>query len=80
MEENDYRFLRISGQVFEVLGWVALVLGALFTLVVLIGGGGPDSPRVGGFIGLIAGGLYFLIFRTIGSVVRLLLDLESRIK
>ena len=80
MEGNEYRFLRLSGRLFDILGWIALVLGAIFTVVVFLGGGGPDAPRAAGIVGILVGGVYFLIFKTIGGVVRLLLDIESRIK
>ena len=80
MEGNNYRFLRTSGRIFDILGWVSLVVGAVVTVVILIGGGGPDSPRAAGIIGILLGGIYFLIFKTISGVIRLLLDIESRMK
>lgn len=80
MEGNAHRFLRNSGRIFNGLGWVALVLGAVATLVILIGGGGPDAPRWAGIVGIVVGAIYFLIFKTIGGVIQLLLDIESRIK
>ena len=80
MEENNHRFLKASGRIFDILGWLALVLGAVVTVVILIGGGGPDAPRAAAIVGILVGGVYFLIFKTIGGIVRLLLDIESRIK
>lgn len=80
MEGNDFRFLKASGRLFDILGWVALILGGVASLVLLAGGGGPDAPRGASILGILIGGVYFLIFKTIGGVVRLLLDIESRIK
>ncbi|MFH1858135.1 MAG: hypothetical protein ABH845_04460 [Candidatus Omnitrophota bacterium] len=80
MEEKDHRFLKASGKIFDLLGWIALVVGTVVTLMVLLGGGRPEAPRIAGIAGIFLGGVYFLIFRTIACVVRLLLELESRIK
>ena len=80
MEGSDYRFLRTSGRLFDILGWVSLAVGAIVTLVILIGGGGSDAPRAAGIVGILIGGVYFLIFKTIGGMIRLLLDIESRLK
>ena len=80
MEGQGYRFLRMSGRIFKILGWVSLVVGAIATIVIVIGGGGPDAPRAAGVIGILVGAVYFLIFKTIGEMIQLLLDIESRMK
>ena len=81
MEENDHRFLRTAGRFLDILGWVFLVLYSVIGVMILFGrGGGPESPRTLGLVSLLAGGTLFLIFKAFGGVIRLLLDIESRIK
>lgn len=80
MEERDYRFLKGSARCFDALGWAALAVGVAVSFILFFGGGGPDAPRSGGLVGLVAGGIYFLIFKALGGIIRLLLDIESRIK
>jgi len=80
MEGDEFRFLRVSGRIFNGLGWGALIVFGVIGLVILITGGGPDISRSMGWVGLFLGSIYFLIFRTIGSIVKLLLEIESRIK
>lgn|GEM_PF-2492905 len=83
MEEGEgYRFLKATERtrIFEILGWVSLAVGAGAMFVLLFGGGGPEAPRLAGFFWFLLGGVYFLIFKTIGGIVQLLLDIESRIR
>lgn len=81
MEENDHRFLRTAGRLFDILGWVFLVLYSVLGVMVLVGkGGGPESPRTLGLVSLLAGGTLFLVFKAFGGVIRLLLEIDSRIK
>ena len=81
VEENDHRFLRSASRLFDILSWVFLVLYSMIGVMILFGGGrGPESPRTLGLVSLLAGGTLFLIFKVFGGVIRLLLDIESRLK
>ena len=80
MEGNEHRFLKTACRIFGILGWIALVIGFIATLVILLGGGGPETPRAAGVVGIFLGAIYFLIFKTVGGIIRILLDIESRLK
>ncbi len=82
MEGNDYRFLRTSSAIFNGLSWIALVFyGVISPFIILAGKGGPESPTLGAVVGsLLAGGVLFLLFKTVGGIVRILLEIESRLK
>ena len=81
VEGDDHRFLRAAGRLFDILGWVFLVLYSVIGVIILVGrGGSPESPRTLGLVSLLAGGTLFLVFKAFGGVIRLLLEIESRIK
>jgi hypothetical protein len=76
--EKKFKLLRTFGVVFKVLAWAALVIGAIGTVGVLVTGGTPETPRAMSIVILIVGALYFVIFYTIGEVVKLLLAIEEQ--
>ena len=80
MEANEYRFLRVSARIFDVLSWFFLALYVAVAFIGFFGGGGPDTPRAGSFLWVFVGGLVFLIFKSLGAIIQLLLDIESRTK
>ncbi|MBI4436077.1 MAG: hypothetical protein HY590_01475 [Candidatus Omnitrophica bacterium] len=83
MEEGEgYRFLKLTERtrIFEILGWISLAVGAGAMFVLLFGGGTPESPRLAGIFWFALGGVYFLIFKTIGGIIQLLLEIESRLR
>ena len=76
--EKKFKLLRTFGVVFKVLAWAALVIGAIGTVGVLVTGGTPEAPRAMSIVILIVGALYFVIFWTVGEVVKLLLAIEEQ--
>ncbi|MDP8230457.1 MAG: hypothetical protein P9L93_05075 [Candidatus Gorgyraea atricola] len=75
---EKYKFLKISAVIFKVLAWVSVAVGIVSSIVIFIGGGTPDAPRVTGFIGLLLGAVYFFVFFTASEVISLLLELSCK--
>lgn len=78
--EKKYKFLKVGSIVFKVLAWIALALGIVSCIVILVGGGTPEAPRVTSLIGLLLGAIYFFLFHVAGCVIRILLDIKEEIK
>ncbi|OIO33245.1 MAG: hypothetical protein AUJ70_03570 [Candidatus Omnitrophica bacterium CG1_02_40_15] len=78
--EKKYKVLEISSVVFKVLSWVSLAVGIVAAIVIFIGGGTPEAPKVTGFIGLLLGIVYFFIFLVTAEVVTLLLEIRSKVE
>jgi len=76
--DKNYKFLGISAIIFKVLAWLSGVIGIISAIVIFIGGGTPEAPRMTGFIGLLLGLVYFFIFFTAAEVIALLLDLRNK--
>ena len=76
---NRYKFLNVGSVIFKVLAWAAVIVGVISAVVIFIGGGTPQAPRLTGFIGLLLGAIYFFIFYTASEVIRLLLDIVAKI-
>ncbi len=77
---DDYRFLRVSVKIFNVLAWLSVVFGIAITVILVLGGKGPDAPRAAGLVGILLGAVYFLMFKTVSAVIRLLLEIASKVK
>lgn len=75
-----YKFLKASGFAFKVLGWVSLALGIIAGIVILIGGGTPEAPRLTGLVGIALGIIYWFIFYTGGEVIKVLLDIRGKLE
>ena len=63
-----YRFLLIAAKIFKVFGWIALVLGVIFSILMGVGVGvgmgmGTAIPWLGGF------GAFYTIFGILYSVM-----------
>ena len=77
--DKSYKFLGISAIIFKVLAWVSGVVGIISAIVIFIGGGTPEAPRMTGFVGLLLGLVYFFIFFTGAEVITLLLDIHNKV-
>ena len=77
--DKSYKFLGISTVIFKVLAWVSGVIGIISAIVIFIGGGTPEAPRMTGFVGLLLGLVYFFVFFTAAEVVTLLLDVRNKV-
>ena len=73
------KFLGISSKIFKVLAWIAGVVGIISAIIIFIGGGAADAPRVTGFVGLLLGLAYFFIFTVASEVIALLLDIRAKL-
>ncbi len=79
MHEN-YKILPIASKVFKTLAWIGLVLGGTSAVIVFSGMDNSGTPRWMGGITLIAGAVYFFVFFVVAEVIKLLLDMNARIK
>ncbi len=77
--EDSYKFLRIGATVFKVLAWVSIALGAISAVIIFIGGGAPEAPRVTGFLGILVGMIYFFVSFTLSEIITLLLDIRCKL-
>lgn len=62
--------------VFQIFAWIAAVLGLVFFLIILIGGGTPEAPRATSVLALVLGFFYFVFFYLIAEILRLLVQIE----
>ena len=81
MADKGYRFLKMSRKVFTVLAWLALAIGLVSGVIIFINRQGPWEPRLTATaLALIFGVFYFFVFGTVSELIRLLLDIESKVK
>jgi len=71
------RSLKIIPIAFKSLAVISLLLGLVFTVVILVGGGNPDTPRATSILAFVLGAFYLLFFWTIGEVISLLVKIEA---
>ena len=76
---DRYKFLNVGSVIFKVLAWAAVIVGVISAVVIFIGGGTPQAPRLTGFVGLLLGAVYFFVFYTASEVIKLLLDIVAKI-
>ncbi len=48
--------------IFQFFAWISLLIGVIFTFVILIGGGTPEAPRIMSFVALLLGIFYWSFF------------------
>lgn len=78
--DGNYKVLRIAVTVFKVVAWVAAGLGVFSSLIIFAGIGQPDTPPWMGVVTLVIGAFYFFLFLVASGVIKLLLDMNERIK
>lgn len=76
---RSQKFLNISSIVFKVLAWVSVALGLISAIVIFVGGGTPEAPKITGFIGLLLGVVYFFICFTASELIRVILEIRSKL-
>lgn len=76
--ENRFALLKNFGIIFKVVAWAALIIGLVGAVGVLVGGGTPEAPRGVSLVILLVSLLYFLIFYTVGELIRVLLVIEEQ--
>jgi len=74
-EREKYLVLRVYARVLSVLGYGAMVVGALFALLVVAFAEVPVPLRISNaFLALMLGGVYFIILRSTAQAIYLLFD------
>jgi len=76
---NNQKFLQVGSVIFKVLAWISVAVGIVSALIIFIGGGTPEAPRVTGFIGLLLGLVYFFIFFMASSVITIILEIREKV-
>ncbi|MBL8023867.1 MAG: hypothetical protein JNK54_06255 [Elusimicrobia bacterium] len=74
---NSSKPLKYIPLSFKALALISALLGLVFFIIILIGGGSTDAPRATSLLALILGAFYFLFFWTIAEVIGLLIKIES---
>ena len=77
---KNYKILEVGSIVFKVLSWVSLAIGIIAAIVIFVGGGTPEAPKVTGFIGLLLGIVYFFMFLVTAEIITLLLEIRSKVE
>ncbi|MBU4149113.1 MAG: hypothetical protein KKB52_02035 [Candidatus Omnitrophica bacterium] len=77
--EKTHKFLQIGAIIFKVLAWASVVIGLVSAIIIFIGGGTPDAPRITGFIGLLLGVVYFFIFYMASCIISVLLEISDKV-
>lgn len=77
---KTYKFLKTAGIIFKVLSWVSLAVGIISGIVIFIGGGTPETPRLTGLLGILLGIVYFFLALTASEVITLLLDIHGKLE
>lgn len=74
---NSSKSLKYITVAFKSLGLISVLLGLVFFVIILVGGGSPEAPRATSVLALILGFFYLLFFWTIGEVIGLLVKIEA---
>ncbi len=80
MADQNYHFLKISRKVFTVLAWLFLAIFLVMGVAVLAGGGSVQAPRAVGIFFFLWGVTLFFVFGTVSEIIRLLLEIASKVK
>jgi hypothetical protein len=72
--------LTVSSVIFKILAWLGVILGIISCIAILIKGGTPQVPRWMGFVSLVVWLIYFFIFMSASEIIKLLLEIRSRLK
>lgn len=75
-----YRMLRLSPLILKILGWVSLALGVVSAVMIIVGGGTPDVPRVMSALSLVVGVLYWFFLFVGAQLISAILEIRDSIK
>lgn len=77
---GPFQFLRIAATLFKVLAWLVLILMLVGVAGILVGMRGEEMPLPFPVIlnMFFSGAVGFLVFFSLGEVIRLLLSLEAQ--
>ena len=74
---EKYRAVGLLRKTFKVLAFISAGVGFVFFLIILIGGGTPETPRATSILALVLGFIYLVLFYTISEVLQLFSDIEE---
>ena len=74
MDKKPLKYIPLA---FKGLALISALLGLVFFVIILVGGGTPDAPRITSLLALILGSFYLLFFWTIAEVIGLLIKIEA---
>ncbi len=77
--EPQYSFLKISINILKILSYIFAALGLIGALIILFGKS-QGSDKLASVGVLLLGGLYFLIAYLVAEIIRLLINIEKRLK
>lgn len=74
---EPYWALKKITVIFQVFAWLAVVLGIVFCVIILVGGGTPEAPRTTSLLAVGLGAFYFVFFYTVSEVLKLMMAIEQ---
>jgi len=77
--DKTYKFLGISAIIFKIAAVLLPAILLVMAIIIFIGGGTPEAPRLTGLVSLVLGLVYFFIFFTASEVIQLLLEIRSKL-
>ncbi len=76
---NPFKLLKILSVIFRILAWVGLVIAVVGIVGVLVAPSTPEVPARSALVAnlVISALLFFLVFYTVGEIIRVLLAIEQ---
>lgn len=75
---DRFKILKIFGLIFKVLAFASVVIGLITAVGIFVSGGTPEMPPQTGLLLVVGGVFQFLVFYTVGDLIRLLLAIEEQ--
>ncbi|MFH1282390.1 MAG: hypothetical protein ABII27_01850 [bacterium] len=74
---NKYKTLAIVKGLLKVFAWLFLVVGVLFTIIILIFGGTDDAPRASSIMVLFFTVIEFIFLYTLAELIAIFVNIEN---
>ncbi|MBD3271450.1 MAG: hypothetical protein GF384_02785 [Elusimicrobia bacterium] len=78
--DEQYRLLGFVKGMLIIMAWVFLVLFLIFTFIILLFGGGPDSHRIVSLFSLFMGIVYFLVSYSVAGLLEIGVNIQANTK
>ena len=75
---DRFKILKIFGLIFKVLAFASIVIGLVTAIGIFVSGGTPEVPRQMSLLFVVGGAFQFVVFYTVGEVIRLLLSIQEQ--
>lgn len=75
---NRFKILKIFSLIFKVLAFASVAIGLITAVGVFVSGGTPEVPRQMSILFVVGGAFQFVVFYTVGDLIRLLLAIEEQ--